>query len=190
MQKFFLRLWFIGVVACMAQRTLQVATQAQQQPAAPSSTKACSLQKFLQNYLRILSSSDDDKTTRYFNAFVDLNDDGIPEVIVYVTGQTWCGSGGCMTLVLVGKDCSSRVVTKISITRPPIRILTDASNGWRNIGVWVQGGGIQPGYEAELPFDGQTYPTNPSTPPARRLTRKIAGEVVVPASEHGTLLYR
>ena len=94
-----------------------------------------------------------------------------------------------MTLVLVRNDLSYKVLTKVSITRPPIRVLAKSSNGWRSLGVWVQGGGIQPGYEAELEFDGKTYPSNPSTPPAHKLTRQVAGQVVVHSLQGGTLLY-
>jgi hypothetical protein len=85
----------------------------------PSSGQEDSLKSFLQNYV---GSSDDDKQTRYFSAFVDLNDDGTQEVVVYLTRDGWCGSGGCTTLVLALKSSSYRIVTKITITRPPIRI--------------------------------------------------------------------
>ncbi len=159
-----------------------------QQPAAPFSTAKDSLKTFLQTYVRT-PSSNSDKTTQYFSAFVDLNGDGTPEAIVYLTGQSWCGSGGCRTLILARNRSSWRIVTHITITRPPIRVLSNASNGWRNIGVWVVGGGIQPGYEAELRFDGKTYPSNPSMPPARRLAGKATGKVVVRSSQSGTPLY-
>jgi len=159
-----------------------------QQPAAPFSTAEGSLKTFLQTHLET-PPSNRDKTTQYFSAFVDLNGDGTPEAIVYLTGQSWCGSGGCRTLILARNRSSWRVVTHITITRPPIRVLSNASNGWRNISVWVQGGGIQPGYEAELRFDGKTYPSNPSVPPARRLTGKAIGEVVIRSSQGGTRLY-
>jgi hypothetical protein len=46
----------------------------------------------------------------------------------------------------------------------------------------VQGGGIQPGYEAKLSFNGKTYPKNPSVPPAQRLTQQAVGKVVVPVT--------
>jgi len=121
---------------------------------------------------------DDDKTARYFDALVDLNGDGKKEAIVYLVGRTWCGSGGCPTLVLVRNSASWKLLQYITITRPPIRVLSSTSHGWHNISVWVQGGGIHPGYEAELSFDGKTYSGNPSVPPARRLNRGAPGEVV------------
>lgn len=146
------------------------------------------LERFLKDYLKT-SSQSDDITTRYSIAFAELNGDGVQEAILYITGQSWCGSGGCPTLVLSRQGSTYRVVTRIPITRPPIRVLESTSKGWRNIGVWVQGGGIQPGYEAELRFDGKSYPRNPSTPPARKLTGRVAGKVVLTSAENGTPLY-
>jgi hypothetical protein len=159
----------------------------QGQPRTQSSEED-SLKKFLQNYVREPGLGDD-KTLKYLATFVDLNGDGTKEAIVYLTGQTWCGSGGCNMLILARSGTSWRTVTETTITRTPIRVLTTASNGWRNLTVWVQGGGIQPGYEAELPFDGKTYPENPSVPPARRLTRKVPGRVVLSSSQDGKPLW-
>ncbi len=137
---------------------------------------------------RFLQSWDKDKTTRYIAAFRDLNGDGTPEAIVYLMGN-WCGSGGCTTLILTQDAGSWRIVTRITIARLPIRVLTNTSHGWRSIGVWVQGGGIRSGYEAELRFNGKSYPRNPSVPPARRLTGKPAGEVVIASERDATPLW-
>jgi len=130
-----------------------------------------------------------DRTTRYVLAFRDLNGDGTPEAIVYLSGREWCGSGGCHTLILTPNRSSWRIVANIFITRPPICVLSDVSHGWHSIGVWVQGGGTQPGYEAELRFDGKTYPMNPSVPPARRLEGKVEGEVVIHSMQDAKPLY-
>ena len=145
-----------------------------------------SLKSFLQNYV---GRSDIDKKTLYFSAFVDLKDDGNQEVIVYLTSDGWCGSGGCTTLILAPTDSTYRVLRRITITQLPIRVLTTKSNGWHDIAVHVQGGGIIDAYEAKLSFDGRTYPGNPSTPPAQRLTEKAEGKVVVPLTAEGTPLY-
>lgn len=147
-----------------------------------------SLRRFLQDYLAE-SHSDDREPTRYSFAFVDLRDDGTKEVIVHVTGSSWCGTGGCRTLVLTPRGSSYRVIAQVTITRPPVRVLAAKSNGWHDIGVWVQGWRIQPGYEAGLRFDGKTYPSNPSVPPAIRTAKKTAGAVVIPATEEGSPIY-
>ena len=121
-----------------------------------------------------------DSTTRYILAFRDLNGDGTPEAIVYLTGKDWCGTGGCHTLVLTPHGSSWRVVANMIATRPPIYVLSDVSKGWHSIGVWSQGGSLEPGYEAELRFNGKTYPLSSSVPAARRLEGKPVGEVVIP----------
>jgi hypothetical protein len=167
--------------ACSALLLVTCVAQAQEQPAVPSSALEDSLRTFLQDYVR-KNPLEVKKTIRYFDAFVDLNDDGKREAIVYLYDSTgtYCGSGGCPTLVLTPENSSYRVVAYILITRPPIRMLSGSSQGWRSLGVWVQGGGIQPGYEAELQFNGKSYPSNPTVPPARRLAGKGPGEVLIP----------
>jgi hypothetical protein len=176
------RILALAAVICSGLLVSTSMGKVRQKADAPTSETEESLKGFLKTL-------DDDRTTRYALAFRDLNADGTPEAIVYLIGKKWCGSGGCNTLILAPDGSSWRIVASISITRPPIYVLTDISNGWRSIGVWVQGGGIQPGYEAELQFDGKTYPKNPSVPPARRLERKPVGEVVIPSTQDATLLY-
>jgi hypothetical protein len=172
----------LAVVICSG---LLVATgigEAQQGANAPSAEATESLKKFLRTFYG-------DRTPRYMLALRDLNGDRIPEAIVYLSGSEWCGSGGCNTLILTPNGSSWTIVTNISITRPPIYVLSGVSKGWHSIGVWVQGGGIQPGYEAELRFNGKTYPKNPSVSPARRLEGKPVGEVVIPSAQDAQLLY-
>lgn len=130
-----------------------------------------------------------DKTTQYIAAFPDLNGDGTPEALVYLIGGEVCGSGGCNLLVLEKSGDSWKIVTRTTVTQLPIRVLSVTSHGWHNITVWVQGGGIQPGYEAELRFNGKTYPSNPSVPPAQRLKRKAAGEVAIDSKQTSRHLY-
>jgi putative lipoprotein len=164
--------------------------RARAQPAGASSSAEQSLKKFLRDYVKEKDRRFyDDKTARYFDALVDLNGDGKKEAIVYLVGRTWCGSGGCPTLVLVRNSAGWKLLQYITITRPPIRVLSSTSRGWHDISVWVQGGGIQPGYEAELSFDGKTYSGNPSVPPARRLKGNVPGEIVISSMEGGTPLY-
>ena len=134
-----------------------------------------SLPEFLLKYLKLHPG----ETVRYFDAAVDLNSDGKQEVLVYVVGQNWCGSGGCPLIILTPEGSSYRVVTKTTVTQTPIRVLDGSSSGWRNLGVGVSGGGI-PGYEAELRFDGKSYPQNPTLLPARKTNGNLPGRVLIP----------
>jgi hypothetical protein len=138
-------------------------------PAAPMQepTREEMLKVFLKKYVMEKYRPRKEDQLRYLDAFVDLDDDGNDEAIVYLVGPNWCGSGGCSMLVLTPAPSSPdyRVIVHTTITRTPIRVLQTSSHGWRDVGVWVQGGGIQPGYEAILRHDGKTYPSNPSTVP-------------------------
>ena len=109
---------------------------------------------------------------RYAVGFFDLNGDGNNEAIVYLLGRDWCGTGGCLTLVLTRSGNSYRTVGKILVTRPPIRVLGEKSHGWRTLAE----------SEAELPFNGERYPISAAPPYAPRLRANIEGNIVIPSS--------
>jgi hypothetical protein len=94
----------------------------------PTSSQEQSVTKFLRDYLGNPRFGKDE-TTRFVIAFVDLKDDGTQEVIVYVTGRNWCGSGGYSMYVLLPRGASYEFVAKTTITRPPIRVLASKSHG-------------------------------------------------------------
>ncbi|MCP9221497.1 hypothetical protein MKP08_01880 [Erythrobacter sp. LQ02-29] len=129
--------------------------------------------------------------TRYRIAHADLNDDGSDETLIYAEDQgsdgdgLFCGSGGCTLFVLAHDASNYRVVTKTTITWAPIRVLPETSNGWHDLGVHIAGGGILPGYDVRLRYDGASYPTNPSVPPAVR-RRGSGGTTVIPPIEDET----
>ena len=102
---------------------------------------------------------------RYQAATIDLNSDGADEAVVYLMGPFVCGSGGCPTLILTPEGDGWRTISTLSVSRQPIWALDSRSKGWRDLVVSVAGGGGSSG-QARLMFDGQTYPTNPTVPPA------------------------
>lgn len=136
----------------------------------------------LRKALKSWDTSEIKTSDRYIAAFRDINGDGKVEAIVYFIGPDWCGTGGCVMLVLTKSGSSWKVISDTATTQLPIRVLSRTSHGWHSIGVWVQGGGIYPGYEAELRFNGKTYPSGPSVPPAIRV-HGVAGNVLIPNDE-------
>lgn len=137
--------------------------------------QAASLRRALQSW----DTSEDVAEDKYLVTFRDLNNDGKEEAVAYVVGTDWCGSGGCVTLVLKRNGVSWKVVADIVTTKLPIRVLADTSHGWHSLGVWVQGGGVNPGHEVKLKFDGKTYPSGPSIPPAVKIKGAV-GEILIP----------
>jgi uncharacterized protein YecT (DUF1311 family) len=146
------------------------------------------IKQFLQNYLKQDSSSPD-TTARFLYGTADLAGDGKRYAIVCVSSREWCGSGGCTTLVLAPAGSSWKVITRVLIGNPPIRVLSSKSNGWCDLAVQVEGGGILQPYEAALSFNGRSYRVNPTVPPARQLTREVEGEIVVPQGKEGIPVY-
>src|SRR5262249_49774148 len=122
-----------------------VAAQTTQLPA----TSSDSLRQFLRKYLSD-SRSEVDSTARFVSAAIKGHDGSVQEVVAYITGREWCGSGGCTMLILQPRGSSFEVIGRTTIVKLPIRVLPHTTNGRNDIGVWVQGGGILRGYEAVL----------------------------------------
>ncbi|TMU84926.1 hypothetical protein FGG79_13550 [Bacillus sp. BHET2] len=105
----------------------------------------------------------EDKIQYYYNQ-IDLNDDNQPETFVYLVGIPTCGSGGCSGALFTKENSEYKLLTTFSLVRTPIIVQNEKTNGWKNIIMYVSGGGIKGGYK-QLRFDGKTYPSNPSVQP-------------------------
>ncbi len=131
--------------------------------AAESAVSSVTLKAFLQERFRG-EGQIEDRSTRFVAAPVSL-DEKTPMELVYVLGQRWCGSGGCTAFLLKPEGSSFAVAQKFTLVRLPIRVLCSKSNGWRDIAMWVRGGGSS-GHAVVLHFNGSRYPSNPSVAPA------------------------
>jgi hypothetical protein len=172
-----------GLVLAMAGATVlaQGRATASDRPSEP-------LKAYLRSYLSLGGRVLLDTTTRITAYGVKIGDGKTEEDIVYVSGPGWCGSGGCTMLILEPTGLSFKVLGKVTIVQLPIRLLHSMSHGHPDIGVLVQGGGILSGYEAVLSFNGESYPRNPSLPPARKTTA-VRGEVIIANTEESVPLY-
>ena len=86
----------------------------------------------------------------------DLNEDGKKEIFVGLRGSFFCGSGGCTTYLL---DNQGNVITKFSVSRD-IVIDNNKTKGYKDLFIY-SGGKFR-----IVKFNGNTYPSNPSTLPA------------------------
>lgn len=146
------------------------------------------LKAYLRSYLSHEEKLPPDTTTRITTYSVKAGDGKTEEDIVYVSGQGWCGSGGCTMLILEPTGSSFKVLGRVTIVQLPIRLLHSKSHGHPDIGVVVQGGGILSGYEAVLSFNGKSYPRNPSMPPAQKATA-TRGRVIIGSTQNSVSLY-
>lgn len=129
-----------------------------------------------------------DKDMRYSFAQVSLDGKTPKQVLVYITGRGWCGTGGCTALLLQPVGSSFEVIDKFTLARLPIRILPSKTRGWCDLTMPVAGGGITDAYTALLRFNGQNYPNNPSLAP--KLSASLAGTgTEVSLRQEGSLVY-
>ena len=124
-----------------------------------------------------------DGDTNYMAKFVDLNGDGQSEAVVLVSGQYWCGTGGCPLWVLTPRNRSWSMVTQAPIVRAPIRLLPSRSRGWSDLSAMLRFDGSRPLYEARLSVNGRLNPT--ITP----LARPSLGEVILSESDESEPLF-
>ncbi|QNI31356.1 hypothetical protein H7849_20065 [Alloacidobacterium dinghuense] len=146
------------------------------------------LKAYLRSYLSLGGKVPPDTTTRVTAFSVKTDDGKTKEYIVYLSGQGWCGSGGCTMLVLEPIESSFKVLGRVTIVQLPIRLLHSTSHGYPDIGVTVQGGGILSAYEAVLSFNGERYHSNPSLPPARKPTA-VQGKIIISSTDESVPLY-
>jgi|GEM_PF-2420473 len=118
------------------------------------------------------------ESMRYTYNRVDLNDDGSPEALVYLTGFYTCGSGGCTMLILEPVGQGYEMVARMTLVNPPVVIAQDKTAGWKDLMVFVQGGGAEPHY-ARLQFDGSSYPSNPSIAPSVSSDVPLSGTAIL-----------
>jgi hypothetical protein len=112
---------------------------------------------------------------RYIWSRVDLNGDGRSELLAQVLGPMFCGTGGCPLLIFREPSPGMlQLVTQMSLFKDPLIVTERRYNGWKNLITRVR---LDAGnsYYAELPYDGRTYPTNPSVAPAMPLRRPESG---------------
>ena len=103
-------------------------------------------------------------TPSFTYALVDLNDDGILDAVVLINDHTYCGSGGCTMLVVVGSSVGFKVLSSSTIIREPISVLPESRFKWHTLAAHVAGGGAKPGVVL-LRFDGKRYRWNSTMAP-------------------------
>lgn len=118
------------------------------------------------------------KSMRYYYDRVDLNKDGDSEALVYLMGSYSCGSGGCTMLILEPTGQSYELVSKMTLVNPPVLIADQTSAGWKDLVVYVEGGGAEPHY-ARMQFDGKGYPSNPSMAPEVPSDSTLNGTAII-----------
>ena len=105
--------------------------------------------------------------------------------LVLMADPGWCGSGGCTLFILVPAGDGLAELSSATLVHPPVLVLDTRTNGMPDISVRVRSDSY-PGDGAKfvaLPFDGRTYASNPTMPPAYLLPRLPDGEIAISEDE-------
>lgn len=100
---------------------------------------------------------------RYVYDRVDLNDDGLDEVFVYLMGSFFCGTGGCDLLLFTDTKNGYSLINEFSTVRIPVIVSNEKTNGWKNITWLKSGGGVKSSY-LQHTFNGKHYVESKSLP--------------------------
>ena len=93
----------------------------------------------------------------YVHASVDLDGDGRQEVIVYLMGPFFCGTGGCDLLLFRPTPRGGyALVSNFPTSRVPIIVSENPTRGWRDLWRLQSGGGLPASYVRQV-FDGRRY---------------------------------
>ena len=102
-------------------------------------------------------------------AWVDLNGDQRDDALVALSGQAWCGSGGCTVLVfeaMHGVDAEEfgayRPAAEIRLVNGPVHVV-DTDRIWSDLVARADDGTLR-----RLRFDGESYPPSPGSAPRGR----------------------
>lgn len=98
----------------------------------------------------------DGRHASYVYSRVDLNGDGKDEVLVYLMGPFFCGTGGCNLQLFTNADEGYSLVSEFAITRSPVIVSAETSEGWNDVIRLESGGGAPPTYVTHT-FDGSRY---------------------------------
>jgi hypothetical protein len=157
-----------------------------QQSEASSNNPSEALKAFLRSYLNPRQEALLEETARITVVSVKTEAEAGEEQVVYVSGQGWCGSGGCTMLIVEPFQSSFKVLGDVRGVQLPIRLLPSMEFRHPDIGVQVKWDA--PPYEAVLSFNGTNYPVSTVLPPARKI-KGFEGKRIITTTKNSVPLY-
>ncbi|MEX1322706.1 MAG: META domain-containing protein [Synechococcaceae cyanobacterium] len=125
------------------------------------------------DYRRSVVGANEQRWARYVHAATDLDGDGREEVLVYLMGSFFCGTGGCNLQVYRTTPQGYTLVNDLPISRLPVVAAETRSKGWRDLWKLESGGGAPASY-VRYGFDGDRYRERERIPAQRGLPKGLA----------------
>ena len=129
----------------------------------------------------ITEDGDNAQSNTVIAATADLDGDGAEEILAYVMGPSYCGTGGCQLRIFKFEEIANngiafQPIAKMTVANLPIGMMESKTNGYFDLAVTVRGGGGSSGV-AKVPFDGANYAANPTVGPAK-LTKEPSAMIL------------
>lgn len=129
----------------------------------------------------ITEDGDNAQSNTVIAGTADLDGDGKEEILAYIMGPSYCGTGGCQLRIFKFEEIASNgtaftPIAKMTVANLPVGMLESKTNGYADLAVTVRGGGGSSGV-AKVPFDGKAYAANPTVEPAE-LTKEPSAMIL------------
>jgi len=122
----------------------------------------------LPNYADMLPKPITDYALRFSAASIP----GTGLFAAYVSGTPFCGSGGCVVIIVRPSGHSFKIVGEVDMVFNPVMLLPTRRAGYPELGVWRRGY-PDGGHEVAISYNGRRYvlrETNRLSRDARRMT--------------------
>ena len=127
--------------------------------AAPSATPTVSRGQVEKAVALYFHESHENLPRKYFNRIIPAYKKSSAVMVIYLDGSAdWCGSSGCLVLLLELARSGPKVVSDLNAW-PPITLDGRSPSGYPRIGVWHHGGGELNPYCEELTFQPNGLPS-------------------------------
>lgn len=117
----------------------------------------------------------DDNNDRYIYFQEDLNDDKKDEILVFLWGDNYSGTGGGTLMIFNNKY---DLISRSTVVNLPIIISKNKTNGYKDIMVKVEGGGVNKGFYSLLKYENKKYPLNASMQEKVNLDKKNIKRII------------
>ncbi|HVZ30419.1 MAG TPA: hypothetical protein VG839_08500 [Asticcacaulis sp.] len=144
------------------------------------------LRHFLQDELKKTTGGQPEMDTVVHWATVPLANGG-QEFVILLSGDGWCGTGGCTLFVYEAAGASFKEIGHSPAVRQPIRVLDTVTNGRPDLGAWRSWSDTQ-AYETRILFNGRRYLMEKEAVSKAR-SKPMAGETLIGETDKGMRLY-
>jgi len=153
----------------------------------PNPALEAAILRNVSGYTRSVVGDTPERWGRYVHAATDLDGDGREEMLVYLMGSLFCGTGGCTLQVYRPAPGGYALVNDFPVSRLPVVAADRQTNGWRDLWRLESGGGAPATYVRHV-FNGERYEERERIPAEQGMPKGLAVLTGNPTHAEGIVL--